>query len=63
MSHRATLAGLGFILVLGACARPEPAPAPIQPQPIYNKVGQAIGCEGGAALVTGADGSVRCQVG
>lgn len=61
MSNRATFTGLAIILALGACAKPAPAPEPIQPQPIYNKYGKAIGCEGGGALVTGADGTVSCQ--
>ena len=43
---RLTIQGAGLVLVtlLGACAQPEPAPAPIPPQPVYNKMGEKVGC-------------------
>lgn len=41
----AAVVGIGVSLV--ACSRPAPPPEPIQPQPIYNKYGEVVGCEGG----------------
>ncbi|MFV2033887.1 MAG: hypothetical protein ACC631_02025 [Halocynthiibacter sp.] len=38
--------GLGFVALLAACAQAVVPPAPIQPEPIYNKFGNAVGCEG-----------------
>lgn len=40
--------GLCFslVVVLGACAQ-QPEPLRITPQPIYNKHGDVVGCEGG----------------
>jgi hypothetical protein len=34
---------LAVALVLGACAQQQQAPAPIVPEPIYNKYGDVIG--------------------
>ena len=54
---RLTIQGAGLVLVtlLGACAQPEPAPAPIPPQPVYNKMGERVGC------VDEANRSVPCN--
>jgi len=46
------IAGLGFIAVLAAC---QPKPEPIKPQPIYNKYGDVVGCEGGTYVPGAVD--------
>lgn len=37
----------GIILATGLVACSQPEPEPIMPQPIYDKHGDVIGCEGG----------------
>ncbi len=47
-----TFAGLGFVVVLAAC---QPKPEPIKPQPIYDKYGSVVGCEGGTYVPGAVD--------
>ena len=41
-------ASIAFILA--GCAQQQQQPVTVAPQPIYNKFGEAIGCEGGGEL-------------
>ena len=50
-----TMCALGFAAILGACAQTEPAP--ITPEPIFNKLGDATGCRGGDGTITDLPGT------
>jgi len=49
-----TMCALGFAAILGACAQTEPTN--ITPEPIFNKLGEAIGCRSGDGTITDIQG-------
>jgi len=49
-----TMSALGFVAILGACTQAEPAY--ITPEPIFNKLGEAIGCRSGDGTITDLQG-------
>ncbi len=48
-------------LTLAACAQQEEAPPPIQGQPVFNKMGEVVGCEQGV-YVPGAAAPNQCYI-
>jgi hypothetical protein len=50
-----------MLMIVAACAQPEPTPAPIYPEPVYDKWGNDIsGGGGGCAGGQQAGGSANC---
>lgn len=60
-THIVIGAALAGATLLSACAQSEPEPERrmVQPEPIYNKAGEVVGCASGE-MSTGGDGQTVC---
>ncbi len=58
MSLFKSLSTISILVIVSACAQPEPVPEPIAPEPVYDKYGNegGGGCTGGQT----AGGSSNC---
>lgn len=54
MSFFKLFPAMPILMIVTACAQPEPAPEPIAPEPVYNKYGNESGggCTGGQTAGT-----------
>lgn len=53
MNNLKVLAYLCTTAVLAACSQPEPAPIMMSSEPVYNKMGDVVGCTDGRTYVPG----------